>query len=118
MNKKQTYRHRNSKTNWSAGPHYTFWVGQRVVRSWERKNYIDKIGQVGVVTALPETRAGYLTVAVEGKDETSEWRPTECAPLKAHYEEQRKRFVSVSRDFAAARDRLDENGFPLPESGD
>lgn len=118
MTKKQTYRHRNSKSHWSVGPHHTFWVGQRVVRSWERKNYIDKIGQIGVVTALPGTRAGYLTVAVEGEAETSKWSPTECAPLKAHYEVQRKRFVSVSREFAASRDRLDEDGFPLVKSED
>lgn len=118
MTKKQTYRHRNSKSHWSVGPHHTFWVGQRVVRTGERRNFIDKIEQVGVVTALPETRGGDLTVAVGGEEEASKWSPTECAPIKAHYEVQRKRFVSVSRDFAAARDRLDENGFPPPESDD
>lgn len=115
MTEKETYRFRNSKRSYSVGPHPLFWVGQRVARSWERRNFIDVVAQVGVVTALPTDGYGTLTVEVDGVEK--KWSHSECKPVKVHYEIQRKRLASVAKDFANLRDSLDENGFPIPEEG-
>lgn len=111
--KRKTYRVRNTK-NRSVSPTliHTFWVGQVVVRSWERKNYTDLIGEVGRVTALPTSKSSdsdSLAIALEDGTTTS-WSATECLPIRALMENNRARFASRAKDFAEHLKTLDENG--------
>lgn len=108
--KRATYRHRNSK-NHSVVPEliFTFWVGQRVCRSWERRDYFDKIGQTGTVSELPQAGQPYLRVLLDS-GETVTWSPTECTPIRKLHERNRKRFLSVAKNIAHHLSNLDENG--------
>lgn len=108
---RKTYRHRNGKNSWAAKDLiHTFWVGQRVARSSERKAYTDVIAQLAVVTALPSPGSRYLTVELEhgGVDQ---WSATECIPIRVLVDNNRKRFAAVSKEHAVTLAKLDDNGF-------
>lgn len=113
MTTKKTYRHRNGKHSWAAPDViHTFWVGQKVCRSWERMNYRDLIGELGVVTEIPSKQGGSLTVKIQGTETISNWSPTEATPLRVLLKRNRARFLAIARDYAEDLSSLDENGFP------
>jgi hypothetical protein len=110
---RETYRHRNSKNHWASKDSiHTFWVGQRVVRSGSRKNFVDQIDDIAIVTALPG--AGSSSLTVERTDGTaSTWSPTEATPYRVLLDNNRKRFAAVAKKYAVALKQIDENGNPL-----
>lgn len=108
--KRATYRFRNTKTHWVIPEMiHTFWVGQRVVRSWERKAFQDLIGQEGRVVALPDKGSTRLTVLLDDGTEKT-WYATECLPLRKVLEGNRNRLRDAAKDYSAWMDALDENG--------
>lgn len=112
----ETYRHRNTKNSWASKDLiHTFWVGQRVVRSWERTNFIDQIGEAGIVSALPTDNRKTLIVLVEDGP-AAEWSPTESIPFRELTDNNRKRLALASKRYSDFLKTLDENGFPIVES--
>lgn len=117
--KREVFRHRNSSraNAWLADDMiHTFWVGQRVVRSWERRNYVDQIGQVATVVGLPEKGSAHpvLTVVTEledgSPDEQRTWTVGEATPLRVLLQRNARRLRDVALAHSKALSRLDRDG--------
>lgn len=112
--KRVTYRPRNTKSHRLAKDMvFTYWVGQEVARTWERRDYQDVIGELGTVIALPEKNGGSLMVRVDLPDGTSKdvlWSAGECRPMRKLLEGNRDRLRAVANDYRVLLDTLDENG--------
>jgi len=112
--KRVTHRPRNTKSHRLAKDKvFTYWVGQEVARTWERRDYQDVIGELGTVIALPERNGEPLTVRVCLSDGTSKdtlWGAVECRPVRKLLEGNRDRLRAVANDYRVLLDTLDENG--------
>ena len=119
MSKKASYRHRNTKNHVVAKDLiHTFWVGQRVARSWERTNYVDRVGEQGVVIELPGLgHPGSLLVRSES-GKVSNWSPTEAIPLMSLLKNNRDRFRSIAKQFQAQIDALNRDALEALEDED
>lgn len=116
--KRATYRHRNSRTH-TAIPEliHTFWVGQRVIRSHERRNYVDLIAEEATVAELPKKGSRYPLLAVTRDDgTTAEWTPTEATPYRVWADRNAKRLRRAGAGYTRHLGTLDENGHPIEET--
>lgn len=111
---RRTYRHRNSKQH-QAAPDliHTFWVGQRVIRSSSRQNFIDLVDEAGTVVQLPEDGYGALIVQVDDSLKEMRWSPTEATPYRVWAERNARRLRKRAQSYSNLLKSLDENGLPI-----
>jgi hypothetical protein len=113
MSERETYRHRNGGGHWaSAEVIHTFWLGQRVIRSYERRNYIDQIAEEGVVATLPTKRGDSLSVRIADGTEHP-WSATEATPYRVWAERNGQRLRNAAKAYTDHLKTVDENGNKL-----
>lgn len=111
--KRATFRHRNSATQWAAPDKiFIFWVGQTVVRSWTRQAYQDLICEQGLVIALPTEKGSSALTVLRSDGKVVEWSALECKPYRRLLEVNRNRLRIAADDLSHVLAELDENGHP------
>jgi hypothetical protein len=111
---KKTYRHKNTPHHMVVLDRiYTFWVGQKVVRSHERKNYVDLISETGIVVELPTPTSPYLIVDNSNSSTRKKWGPTEAIPYSELVKGNSRRLRLAAKHWSDHLATLDENGFPI-----
>lgn len=110
--RKKTYRHKNTGGSWIAPDHiHTFWVGQRVVRTGDRRNYVDEAIETAVVVELPNKKSPWLIVDNSNSSTRSQWSTGECMPVRVYLQRQRDRFRNLAKAWDSDLKRVNENGF-------
>lgn len=116
MSERKTYRHRNGGGHWiSSDAIHTFWVNQRVIRSYERRNYVDKIEEEGVVVSIPTNREENLVVKVEDGSE-HQWTVGEATPYRVWAEKNAKRLRDAAKAFSEHLKTVDDNGHKIEKA--
>lgn len=118
MSERNTYRFRNSKNHWAIGPHPKFWVGQKVARVYDIRNYQHVIEELATVTELPKPGSSNLKVKVIGGPRDGEeavWSATECKPVRWVVSDNRRRLRAVANEWKDTLACMDKDGFPKHE---
>lgn len=99
---------------------FSFWVGQHVVRTGDRRNYQDEAVEFGRVVALPAEQGKPLMVEiirwepntpVVGEGELHWWDDLECRPVREWLRVNAQRLRARASHLSNfAKNSLDENG--------